>query len=629
MYPTRRPLAAACAALWSIVAAAILAGCNTERLSPSPGLLQAPPRKVDLAALDPGLIVIASSPNAAEISADPPNRRVEPASEGAADATRSVLNTPSLGNPQLEAGVGVVQFALTPFAAAYGAINGTQQRLSPSEVTTAQLELAQAMKSNAVPEMLVQRVGDVARQKTRRLLVCTSGSSDAPSKDVPRCAVLEIAVSHLWLKVAKPGANQYTLSIGASARLVRASDGRVLLERSYHYESGPGWFIDWTRNGALAGVAKTGYQVLANQIAEDVFEPASQPPILIGPGQKQTRGASSIRALTRSTGSPARSEWSAHQNGPGVAKQWTLQLKPRRILTVSTHRHGISRPAGHPRRVLTRRVRNCAPIQSAASFQLVSLAQGETNSMEIHTSKTDERLRSPKPALEPGSNPGDRYDTEWAMDGLENDRNAVVQGVSCVVAVPFGLWEQTVGVIHQGSLERSEKLSRALNAVTTQQHFEGALADEVASNLQSKVVDPVRRTDEPMRFAFSNMTEGSGGGSAPANRATQYKTALEIQVLAPRFVGKHPNSSSRAMLVEVQVTVFRTSDGQELYSRPIQYRSSAKPLKDWAASDARLFRQELEACSQRTAQALVRDLIARGFVTPLQSTNSVVLDQRN
>ena len=83
------------------------------------------------------------------------------------------------------------------------------------------------------------------------------------------------------------------------------------------------------------------------------------------------------------------------------------------------------------------------------------------------------------------------------------------------------------------------------------------------------------------------------------------------------------------MLVEVQATIFRTSDGQELYSRPIRYLSSAKRLKDWAASDALLFRRELEACSRRAAQALVSDLVTRGFVTLLTNSNTTILDQRN
>jgi hypothetical protein len=249
--------------------------------------------------------------------------------------------------------------------------------------------------------------------------------------------------------------------------------------------------------------------------------------------------------------------------------------------------------------------------------------------MEIHTGKTDERIRSPKPRPEAGSASGNMSDTKCAMDGLEEDRNAVVQGISCLAVVPMGLWEQTVGVIQKHSRDKAEELSRALNAVTTPQHLEGDLADEVARSLQSKVVDPVVRTEEPMRFTLASQPEAGGRATARTMASVKSKTALEIQVLSTSLVGKHRNSRSRAVSVEVQATIFRTSDGQEIYSRPIQYLSSEKRLKDWAASDALLFRQELEACSRRTAQALVRDLVARGLVTPQANSNSIILDQRN
>jgi hypothetical protein len=71
-----------------------------------------------------------------------------------------------------------------------------------------------------------------------------------------------------------------------------------------------------------------------------------------------------------------------------------------------------------------------------------------------------------------------------------------------------------------------------------------------------------------------------------------------------------------SLAVDVQATILRASDGQEIYSRPIHYCSFAKPIKDWAAADAKLFRKELEASSRETAEALALDLIGHGFVTP-------------
>jgi hypothetical protein len=620
MEPGRSAVAAARALLCSLAGAGLLAACSTRSVAPLPRPTQA---KIDLPGLDPGTILITSSVEAAVISLDPPNRRVEPMSEGAADATRSFLNTPNLGNPQLEAGVGVIQFALAPFAAAYGAMSARRQQLTPEEMSEAQLQLADAMRSNAVPELLVQKVGEIARQKTRRLLTCSGSSSNAPPTAVPVSAVLEIAVKNLQLKAAKPGASQYRLSLEASARFVRSSDGKVLLERSYHYESGPGLFFDWTRNGGLEGVVETGYRVLAEQIAEDVFEPAAAPPILIGPEPKSAR-APCVRISKFDSRLIRCSQWSSGGN-QGVRWEARDKILGRPAVHLA-YRYEMWNGVGNWRRRLRAQV-GAGHLMDNNSLQFASVLQEETGSMEVHTGKTDERLRAPKPGPETGSDSGLMSDTKWTMDGLEEDRNAVVQGVSCLAAVPMGLWEQTGGLIRKRSQERMDKFANTLRTATTQAHFEGDLADEVARCLQSRVVDPVRRTDEPLRLSFTSEGEASGRQPTEIRTSAPCKTALEIQVLNTKLLGKHRNSRSRAVYVEIQATVFRTSDGQELYSRPIRYQSSEKALKDWAASDAKLFRQELDACSRRTAQALASDLIAHGFATPLQGTNSAVLNR--
>ena len=87
--------------------------------------------------------------------------------------------------------------------------------------------------------------------------------------------------------------------------------------------------------------------------------------------------------------------------------------------------------------------------------------------MEIHTGKTDERLRSPKPGAETGSASGTMSDTKWSLDGLEEDRNAVVQGVSCLAAVPMGLWEQTAGVDLRAASRPEEEARQAGPAKAT------------------------------------------------------------------------------------------------------------------------------------------------------------------
>jgi hypothetical protein len=366
------------------------------------------------------------------------------------------------------------------------------------------------------------------------------------------------------------------------------------MQRSYHYDSGPGFFFDWMRNGGLEGVADTAYQVLAEQIAQDIFEPPASAPILIGPNTVSRRLSSSR---------------------VGMELRKCGDIFPPPPLRNADYR----KIGAKVRRLPLLRGRSSMDDDS---LRFAGLQVEQTGTMEIHTGKTDDRLRAPKPGPETGDNTGAVSDTEWAMDGLVDDRNAVVQGISCVAAVPMGLWEQTVGLVGKRSRERTEQFASTLRAVTTRDHFEGDLADAVARSLQSQVVDPIKRTDEPLRLSFAAADKQTKPlTEVPSN------TAVEIQILSTKLQGRHRNSRSRAVFVEIQATVYRTSDGQELYSCPIRYRSEVRRLKDWAASDAKLFRQELDSCTQLAARALAKDLMARGFATPLTATNAPVRER--
>jgi hypothetical protein len=250
------------------------------------------------------------------------------------------------------------------------------------------------------------------------------------------------------------------------------------------------------------------------------------------------------------------------------------------------------------------------------AFQFVSLVEDNVTALDVYAGRADQRLPLDTPGLGSGDSAGIQNDTEWAMDGLENDRNSVVQFVSCLAAVPLGIWEQTVGAVLQGSRNRNEKLVQALDAVPEQRRFEGDLADEVARKLRAQAINQVRRTEESAQFAVATTGEAGGTRLAQPPSSDNNKIALQIQVVNAHLIGKHGSSRLRALYVETRATIIRTSDGQELYSRPIRYRSSLKKLKDWAASDALLFRQELGTCSRQTAEALTGDLISHGFVTP-------------
>jgi len=550
-----------------------------------------------LADLEPGAILIDPAPPSTVISFDPPGSQVESAGEGAATAVRKMLDTPALGHPQLEAIVGALEVPLVPFAASYGAVHAKWHRLSPVQWTETEDRVARSLESNAVPEILCDRVIALAREKTSRRLLSSTSAPPASviAPGLPVSAVLQVSVEQFKLERAKDRSDEHVLSIDARVRLTRSANSAVLFERSYHYQSGSSLFVDWSRTGGVEGVANTGYRSLAEQIVADIFQPLSEPPLLIGPGQKH-----SLR----------RSRPGSHLPGAERAHRKTILIRCQATPAPPRTKRVLGENNGDPKGSTAQDAQG-SPTNYPAAVPTDS-APENLPAIQFHRGKVDERLRGPASGTGPESRTDEETHAEWMLDGLENDRNAVVQAASCLAAVPMGIWEQTVGAAFKPGREKRERLIRALDSLPEQNHFERALGAALAQRLQSQPLDPVPSPDEPAGVTLVIPSE-------QASRAPGYTNsplALRIRVSDARLIGKGQNSRSLALCVDVQASVFRTSDGQELYSRPIVYRSSSKTLKDWAAADGRLFRLELETCLEQTTRAANDELVAKGFVKP-------------
>jgi len=51
--------------------------------------------------------------------------------------------------------------------------------------------------------------------------------------------------------------------------------------------------------------------------------------------------------------------------------------------------------------------------------------------------------------------------------------------------------------------------------------------------------------------------------------------------------------------------LIRASDGTELYAETVEYRGSSSTFTQWAADEARLFREELDRASANIAESIV------------------------
>ena len=515
------------------------------------------------AQLPQGPIAIGSPTEPANYSHDESLGRIETVSEAAGDAVEAVLQTPSLGNPQLEAAVGVVQFAFAPFAAGYGAIKGSHHKMTPAEMGDSERQLEEALGTMAQQDHLRQWVFQCATEKSARHLVeLDLVGKPHDGTDGTFSGLLETRVDALRLKRSSHHSQNYRLTITARARLLEAADGKVVAEIPYSYTSGEALFIDWARAGGLESVALTGYRVLGEQIARDFFSPRLEAPILLGAGNK---------------------------NSPAPL------VKP---VLLASHKATL-----------------------ASAVQLVGYRVTENGAFEIlpGPDRPEVLIRGLNPSIETRSET--QTDAEWKMDGLENNRNFVVQAAACIAAVPLGLWEQTIGAIGRTSETDLSQAETEIQQITWHKPVQQELANEIARRLAPRTSQAVVLRKLPLSAderipvnALGISARDRVYGESPSNARAE--TSLAIRLVKVELAGKRTASHHASLSLEAQVTLVRTVDGQELCVWPVHYCSAPHRLKDWSAHDGVLLQQELKEYCGQVGSAVVAQLLAAGYVAP-------------
>jgi len=190
-------------------------------------------------------------------------------------------------------------------------------------------------------------------------------------------------------------------------------------------------------------------------------------------------------------------------------------------------------------------------------------------------------------------------DMQWSLDDMQNSRNSVVMLSACAVAVPWSLCKQTIAVVRGVPQKKLKTADTQLSAAAMEPALQQKLTAEVAQQLAPRISPPALLV----------------GYSSNAGREAD-ETALGIRVEKAALEGNGRINPSLALCVEARATVFRTRDGAELYSLPIQYRSTARKFTQWGADDARLFRRELDRCYQQISTAIVDQLSERQVIGP-------------
>ena len=153
------------------------------------------------------------------------------------------------------------------------------------------------------------------------------------------------------------------------------------------------------------------------------------------------------------------------------------------------------------------------------------------------------------------------------------------------------------------------------------------VAAEVASTL-------VNQTSETVLCSLPLEPAREDSGSFTASFETRHSlgrkaglspnTRLEIRVANCALGGKYGRNPHLQLAIEVEATLVRTYDGQELCVWPIEYRSSPKRLSEWASQDALSLRGELVQCCHEVSEAVVAAVVSGGFVAPKSSPSPTV-----
>ncbi|MEI2723910.1 MAG: hypothetical protein V9H26_10320, partial [Verrucomicrobiota bacterium] len=230
-------------------------------------------------------------------------------------------------------------FAVAPVAAVVGGVGASRGRLPQDKLADCGAGLALAMTGMAEQHRLRDQILAIAKASSRRQFVALDALADSgrlPGQGelttLPLVGTrMETEVEELRLERKGSGDSSFALRIKARVRLLRSSNGDVISDETFEYQSGKDLFLDWAMNQGepFRLCADTGYRRLATQMVERLIQTTGEAPILVGAGAPKPSNqalCSQVILTTQRTGraSPVRVQRTAHT----VAQPGTLYVYP-------------------------------------------------------------------------------------------------------------------------------------------------------------------------------------------------------------------------------------------------------------------------------------------------------------
>ena len=251
----------------------------------------------------------------------------------------------------------------------------------------------------------------------------------------------------------------------------------------------------------------------------------------------------------------------------------------------------------------------------------------DTGTLGIYSTSNVAHVEIQRPLTRDEATSDALSDVDYMFDGLNQHPNMLVALPASAVATPISLWKQGAALVCGLSPRTIQEADAKLSKVANETKPHEAVAFQVAQQLAPQTSQPVMLVRQPlppgaeedaalMHFvSHGTLASLTGGQTAGGYLLSQgADTALEIHVENAMLTGNEGINPKLALCVEARATLLRSRDGQQLYSCPVQYRSQGRRFAEWAAHDAKPFREELQECYRDLAAAMVDQLVARGLV---------------
>jgi len=516
-----------------------------------------------------GTVALVPDPRPAIVSFDKAKGQIGYAGEWAGTAAGNMLAT-STSEPILDLPLGVGTLIAAPVFAVKGAIDA-KKHLTPEKLTRCETNLLTAMSKMAVQQRFHDCLMSAASEQCKGRLVPLEEPRDTVASGAAPETVLEARVEELRLERLGSSDTSYRLRIKVRTRLVRTADGAVLYDQPAEYCSGTCLFSDWTLRDAFQNVAETGYRQLAEQCVSR-FLTTTDRPVLAGAG---------------------------YQKAPAPSQHTAVKL------------------AGSE------------PHSSRLSIRTVSYRIPDPGILGIFSTGNVAHVVMQRPLTRDQATSEALDDVTQMFEGFIDNPNMGVALPAIAVVIPISLSKQGAALVRGLSprtlRDAEAKLSAAANETRPHEELAVQVVQQLAPQTSQRVMlvrQPLPPGAEEDAALMPCAARGTLAGLTGGHTASGYllsqgaNTAVEIHVEEARLVGKEGINPRLALCVEARATVLRSRDGQQLYSCPVQYRSQGRHFTEWAADDARLFREELQKCYHDLSTIMVKQLVNRGVVPP-------------